>query len=139
MAKQNGREMLLAVWDGVSAYSVIAGITAKSLAINNNLIDVSTPDAATPANIIESESLAGIRSFSVSGDITFEDDAAFGLAEAAARANPPSEQFQITIPDYGTYTGTWFIESLEYSGDMEGAVLATISLKASGTITFATV
>lgn len=139
MAKQTGREMLLAIWDGVSAYRVIAGITAKTIGIGNNLIDVSTPDATTPANIVDTELMAGNRSFSISGDITFEDDAAFADLEAVAIANPPSENFRVTIPSLATYTGSFFVESLDLTGATEGAVTGSVSLKSSGLITRAAI
>jgi len=139
MTKQKGREMLLAISDGAAGFDVIAGITAKTLSINNNLVDVSTPNAAAPGDIIVSESQTGIRTFAVSGDIIFETTVEAGKVEATSRANPPSDQFQVTIPGYGTYTAVWMVESFEWSGEQEGAVQATISLKASGDITFAAV
>lgn len=139
MAKQNAREMLLGIWNGISAYTVIAGLTSKAITINNSLVDVTTPDATTPSNMLASESLAGIRSFTISGQLVFEDDTGFADLQAAALASPPSDQFQITIPNFGTYTGTFFVESLEHSADLEGGVGASVSLKGSGAIVFAVV
>ncbi len=138
MAEQKGREMLLEIWTG-SAYVAIAGITAKRLAFNNNLIDITTPNASTPGDRLDAKFMEGIHSMEVSGDIVFEDDAAFGALETVALAATPSEQFRLTIPSLATYTATMFVESLEYNGEMEGAVTATVSLKTSGVVTRAAI
>lgn len=136
MAKQKGREMILAIWDGVSAYSPIAGVTAKTIGINNNLIDVTTPNVASPGGKLWSESMEGITSLSISGELVFEDDAAFGLLHTKAIAATPSEQFEVDVANFGVYVGTFFVESLELSGGMEGAITASVSLKSSGAVTF---
>ena len=48
MAKQKGREMILEIWDGSSAYVAIAGLKTKGMTFGVNLVDVTTADAATP-------------------------------------------------------------------------------------------
>lgn len=140
MAKQLGRSFLLQVGDGAGseAFTTVAGINSKSITINNSAIDVTTPDATTPGGVLFASSLNGLKSVSVSGDGIFLDESAQEgrLNTIAMQANPVAN-FQIVIPDFGTYSGEFRITSFELGGETEGAVTFSISLESNGTITFA--
>ena len=46
------------------------------------------------------------------------------------------DNYQIIIPDLGSYTGAFQITSLEYSGEFNGEVTYSVSLESGGAITF---
>jgi len=139
MAKQLGRSFLLQVGDGASSeeFTTVAGINSKSITINNSAIDVTTPDATTPGGVLFASSLNGLKSVSVSGDGIFIDESAQEgrLNDVAMQADPVAN-FQLVVPDFGTYSGEFRITSFELGGETEGAVTFSISLESNGTITF---
>tara|TARA_R110000803_G_scaffold209576_1_gene279481 strand:- start:59 stop:487 length:429 start_codon:yes stop_codon:yes gene_type:complete len=142
MAKQLGRSLLLKISDGASpdVYTAFAGLNSKSLTINNSAIDVTTPDATTPGGVLFSASLNGLKSVSVSGDGIFLDEAAeeSRLNTVAMLADPVSS-FQILVPAFGTYTGSFRVVSFDFGGETEGAVTFSTSLESTGPIVFAAV
>ena len=139
MAKQLGRSFLLQVGDGASSeeFTTVAGINSKSITINNSAIDVTTPDATTPGGVLFASSLNGLKSVSVSGDGIFIDESAQEgrLNDVAMQADPVAN-FQLVVPDFGTYSGEFRITSFELGGETEGAVTFSISLESNGTISF---
>lgn len=138
MAKQLGRALLVKIGDGADpvVYSNLCGLNSKSLTINNSSIDVTTPDCTTPEGALYTETLAGLKNVSVSGDGFFEDSTAEARMNTVAMANDNSNDFEIVVPDFGTYAGTFRIASLEFGGETEGGVTYSLSLESSGTVTF---
>lgn len=134
MAKQKGRAFLLKISDGAAGFNAFAGLTSKSLTINNERIDTTTPDASTPEGIMWADSLDGVKSVSVSGDFTLVDEAAETRAITQAMGNGAEDSFEIVLPDVGTFAGTFAITSLEFGDD--GKVTGSISLESVGAITF---
>ena len=137
MAKQLGRSMLIKIdaADGLS-YLPLAGLNSKSLTINNNPIDVTTPDASTPGGVLWTELLDGVKNISVSGDGIFIDEAAELQLNAVAMASPPEDEFQIVVPSFGTFEGVFQVTSLDYGGETEGGQTFSLSLASNGAITF---
>jgi len=138
MAKQLGRAYLLKIGDGAGSevFSALAGINSKSLTINNSAIDVTTPDASSPAGALWAASLNGLKSMSISADGVFVDETAEARLNTVAMANDPIANFQIVVPDFGTYAGAFRVTSLDFGGDTEGGVTFSTSLESSGTCTF---
>ena len=73
MAKQLGRALLVKIDDGAGTLSNLCGLNSKSFTLNNSSIDVTTPDCTTPEGALWTETLAGLKNASVSGDGFFED------------------------------------------------------------------
>lgn len=138
MAKQVGRAMLVKIGDGADpeVFSNLCGLTSKSLTMNNSAIDVTTPDCTTPEGALWTETLAGVKNISISGDGLFEDSAAELRANTIAMANDNIVNMQVVVPDFGTYAGAFRIDSLEYGGAAEGGVTYSLSLGSSGVVTF---
>tara|TARA_R100000278_G_scaffold122897_1_gene110394 strand:+ start:2097 stop:2522 length:426 start_codon:yes stop_codon:yes gene_type:complete len=138
MAKQLGRSLLLKIGDGGGSevFSTLAGINSKTLTINNSAIDVTTPDASSPAGALFASSLNGLKSFAVSGDGVFLDETAEARMNTVAMAADPVANFQVIVPDFGTYAGEFRITSLEFGGETEGGVTFSVSLESNGTVTF---
>jgi TP901-1 family phage major tail protein len=140
MTKQLGRAMLVKIdaSDGLS-FLPLCGLNSKTFSINNSSIDVTTPDCTTPSGVMWSEVLDGVKSVSVSGDGIFVDEAAELQLEDVVMNSPPVDEFQVVIPDFGTFEGVFFVESLEFGGDSTGGATFSLSLVSSGEITFTAV
>jgi len=138
MAKQLGRALLVKIGDGEvsEAFSNLCGLNSKSLTINNSSIDVTTPDCTTPEGALWTETLAGLKNVSVSGDGFFEDSTAEARMNTVAMSNDNSCNFQIIVPDFGTYAAAFRISSVEFGGESEGGVTYSISLESTGAVTF---
>ena len=139
MAKQLGRSLLLKIGDGAEseAFTAFAGMNSKSLTINNTGIDVTTPDATTPGGALWAQSLNGLKSVSLSGDGIFLDESAQeGRLNTIAMQADPVANFEVVVPDFGTYAGEFRVTSLDFGGDTEGAVTFSASFESNGAVTF---
>lgn len=136
MAKQLGRALLVKIDDGTGTKNNLCGLNSKSLTINNSSIDVTTPDCTTPEGALYTETLAGLKNVSVSGDGFFEDSTAEARMNTVAMAADNSTTFEVVVPDFGTYAGTFRITSVEFGGETEGGVTYSLSLESSGEVTF---
>jgi TP901-1 family phage major tail protein len=54
-------------------------------------------------------------------------------------AADPEGNFEILIPDFGTYAGAFKITSLDFGGETEGGVTFSLSLESNGEVTFTAV
>ena len=133
MAKQKGRALLIKISDGSAGFTAFAGMTAKTLKINNERIDVTTPDATTPEGVMWRESLDGVKSVSVSGDATLVEDDSETRLMTQAMATAATDDFEVVIPGVGTFAGTFSIE-VEFAGD--GSVTFALTLESTGAVTF---
>ena len=138
MAKQLGRTFLLKAGDGQASetFNTLAGINSKSLTVNNSAIDVTTPDATTPGGKLWAQSLSGLKQVSVSGDGVFLDDTGEARLNTVAMSADPVANFEIVVPDFGTYAGEFRVTSLEFGGETEGGVTFSVSLESNGEVTF---
>ena len=140
MAKQLGRSLLIKIGDGAGseAFTAIAGLNSKSITINNSAIDVTPPDATTPGGALWASSLNGLKSMSISGDGIFLDESAQeGRLNTIAMQADPVANFELVVPDFGTYSGEFRVTSLEFGGETEGAATFSLSLESNGTVTYA--
>ena len=120
------------------AFTAIAGLNSKSITINNSAIDVITPDATTPGGALWASNLNGLKSMSISGDGIFLDESAQeGRLNTIAMQADPVANFELVVPDFGTYSGEFRVTSLEFGGETEGAATFSLSLESNGTVTYA--
>jgi len=138
MAKQLGRALLVKIGDGEASevFSNLCGLNSKSLTINNSSIDVTTPDCTSPEGALWTETLAGLKNVSVSGDGFFEDSTTEARMNTVAMAADNVANFQVVVPDFGTYAGAFRLTSVEYGGETEGGVSYSLSLESTGVVTF---
>ena len=138
MAKQLGRAPLVKIGDGEvsETFANLCGLNSKSITINNSSIDVTTPDCTTPEGALWTQTLAGLKNVSVSGDGYFEDSVTEARMNTVAMSADNACNFQIVIPDFGTYAGSFRISSLEFGGESEGGVTYSLSLESNGAVTF---
>ena len=98
-------------------------------------VDITNKDSGGNKTLLAN---GGIHSMSVSGSGVFTDAAVEENLRAAMNGTTFSN-FQILLPDFGTYTGAFNVTSLEYAGEYNGEVTYSLSLESSGAITYATV
>lgn len=138
MAKAKGRAFLIKIGDGAGpeVFTAFAGLTAKSLKINNERIDVTTPDPINPEGAFWRETLDGVKSISMSGDGTLVDNAQEARLIAIAMSAAAEANFEVIVPLVGTFTGAFSVD-VEYGGDDKGTF--AMSLESTGAITFVAV
>jgi TP901-1 family phage major tail protein len=82
------------------------------------------------------ETLAGLKNVSVTGDGFFEDSATEARMNAVAMNADSKANFQVVVPDFGSYGGAFRITSLEFGGETEGGVTYSLSLESTGAVEF---
>jgi TP901-1 family phage major tail protein len=137
MAAQKGSALLLKIGDGASpeAFTTIGGLRSTSITLNDEAVDVTTKDSSSLRALLAN---GGVQTISISGSGVFTDAASETTLRGKFGASSFSN-FQVIIPDFGTYTGAFMVASLEYAGEYNGEVTYSVTLESSGTITFATV
>lgn len=137
MAAQKGRSLLMKIGDGASpeAFTTIGGMRSTSIAINDEMVDVTNKDSGTNRTLLAQ---GGIMSMSVSGSGVFTDSASETTLRGKMNASS-NTNYQFLVPDFGTYTGAFQLTSLEYAGEYNGEVTYSFTFESDGAITFATV
>lgn len=134
MAAQKGSALLLKIGSGSPvSYTTIGGLRSTSITMNDEPVDITNKDSAGVRTLLAQ---GGVSSMSVSGSGVFLDGASDATVRSAFAASSFSS-YQIVIPDFGTYTGTFMIASLEYAGEYNGEVTYSITLESSGAVSFA--
>jgi len=137
MAAQKGSALLMKIGNGGSpeAFTTIAGMRSTSISMNDEVVDITNKDSARARAILPQ---AGVNSMTVSGSGVFLDSASEatleGKFDSATLGN-----YQFLVPDFGTYTGSFMLTSLEYAGEFNGEVTYSFTFESNGAITFATV
>lgn len=134
MTAQKGSEFLLKIGDGggPETFATVGGFRENTFRINNEIIDTTSKDSGGKRQLLAG---GGIQIMAASGNGVFVDDAAFTTVHTAVLANTINN-WQIIVPDFGTYEGPFQINSLEFSGGYKGEQTYTISLESAGTVTF---
>jgi len=144
MAAQKGLDLLLKI-DISSTYTTVGGLRSTSITMNEESVDATSKDSLGSRTLLAG---GGVQSVSVSGSGIFTDSAAEVAVRAAyaAQANTTNgstgqtaafPNFQVIVPDLGTFTGAFQITSLEYAGEYNGEATYSISLESAGFTTFA--
>ncbi|MEM1375873.1 MAG: phage tail tube protein [Pseudomonadota bacterium] len=131
----NGRELIIKVTDGASAFNTVCVTEARSLTINNNMIDISKPDCANPANKLVYAAQHGMQRVSFQGDGAFVNNAAKKRVMGNA-LNQTTEAYQVIIPGWGTLQGDAQLETAGFNGAKEGELQASFTATFTGAITF---
>lgn len=130
MTQQKGRLLLLKRGDGggSESFATVCGFTTRTLRISNNEVDVTVPDCATPGNKVLAETAYGIQTLEFSGDGKFTSDSGH-LDFANDTLDQATGNYQVVVPGWGTFTGAVFIGSYEPSGETEGNMEFSCSIK----------
>ncbi len=133
MAAQLGQNMLLKVKKD-SLFLTVAGLKAREIEFNMAPVDITDSDSA--GRWRELLSGGGVRKARLSGEGIFRD----ASADAQIRSlffDGETNDWQITLPDFGRLEGSFIINSLSYAGKFDGEVTWHMQLESSGEISFA--
>lgn len=135
MAAQKGVGVLLKIGDGggTETFATIGGARTVEMSFNNQPVDATSASSTGQWRQLLDE--AGILSMDATFDGVFQDDAPYDDLRTDAFART-LRNFQIVIPDYGTFAGAFIIASLTTGGAHDGEVTFRISLQSGGQVTF---
>lgn len=130
-----GRELVIAKSNGAGGYDAICVTEQRSLSINNELIDITKPNCASPGSRLVSMMHYGLQKMSFSGSGAFVNQAAVKdfIADAV---NQVTNEYQIDVPGVGTFTGDALIATTDFSGDKTNELQKSFSCEMSGNVTF---
>lgn len=137
MAAQKGSALLMKIGNAGSpeAFTTIGGMRSTSIALNDEAVDVTNKDSGRARTLLAQ---GGVNSLTVSGSGVFTDSASEatlkGKFDISAFTN-----YQFLVPDFGTFTGSFMLASLEYAGEFNGEATYSFTFESTGAITFATV
>ena len=132
MAKFKGSDFLLQRKVSAGVYATIGALKSNSLSFNNEAVDVTTKTDSKWRQLLEG---AGIKSMEVSGQGIVDDTSAFVAFMADAIAQTIGE-YKLISGDGSTFVGNFQINSIERSGEYNGAEQFTTSLASAGDITY---
>lgn len=133
MAAQAGKDMLLKISDGAGGFTTVAGLRARTIALNARTVDAT--DADSTGRWRELLAGAGVKSAAVSGTGVFRDAASDALIREAFFSQA-AETWHLIVPDFGTLEGPFLVAALEYAGEHEGEASFALSLASAGEVTF---
>lgn len=129
MGKRSGTDCLLYVIIS-STPTLIAGLTGNTMSVNGEMIDVTTKDSKSWREL-----LAGVRSWSMSGDGAFDDAAAYGfndLFDAFSLKDRLLVRFSFEESGLPYYEGYAYLASLEQTAPLEDKITFTFTLEGDG-------
>ena len=137
MAAQQGLAMLLKRGDAASpeVFTTISGGRADTLSLNKGTIDITDKASANRWRVL----LGGaLKNCNVAHSGIFTD----GASEESLRADffgSTLHNYQVLIPNFGTFTGAFVVTNYEWTGENEDGVTYSCTLDSAGEITFASV
>lgn len=133
MAAQKGSSLLIKIGAGSpETFTTVGGLRSTSIALNDEAVDVTTMDSSNQRELLAN---GGIQTVSISGSGVFTDAASESTLRTAFGASSFSN-YQVIVPDFGTYEGAFMVASLEYSGEYNGEVTYSVTLESSGAVSF---
>ncbi|GAA0609720.1 phage major tail protein, TP901-1 family [Brevundimonas kwangchunensis] len=133
MAVQKGRDILLKIAGAGGGFVTVAGLRARTIALNARTVDATDGDSA--GRWRELLAGAGVKSAAVSGQGIFRDAEADALIREAFFSQA-AQTWRLIVPDFGQLEGRFLVSALEYAGEHEGEATFAISLASAGEITF---
>tara|TARA_Y100000361_G_C11155922_1_gene344128 strand:- start:2161 stop:2568 length:408 start_codon:yes stop_codon:yes gene_type:complete len=134
MAAQKGSALLLKIGNGGSpeTFTTVGGLRSTEISLSDETVDVTNKDSSGNRTLLAD---AGIASVSISGSGVFTD-AASETALKNAWNSATLSNYQVIIPDFGTYEGAFQVTALSYAGEFNGEVTYSVTLESSGAISF---
>jgi TP901-1 family phage major tail protein len=133
MAAQRGKDMLLKIEGAPGVFATVAGLRARTIALNARTVDATDADSA--GRWRELLGGAGVKSAAVSGQGVFRDAASDALIREAFFAQE-ARTWRLIVPDFGVLEGPFLVAALEYAGEHEGEASFAMSLASAGEVTF---
>jgi TP901-1 family phage major tail protein len=133
MGAQRGKDILLKIESEGGAFTTVAGLRARTIALNARTVDATDGDSA--GRWRELLAGAGVRSAAVNGQGVFRDAASDALIREAFFSQT-ARTWRLIVPDFGQLEGPFLVAALEYAGEHEGEATFAISLASAGEIAF---
>ena len=133
MSAQRGKDILLKIESEAGGFITVAGLRARTIALNARTVDATDGDSA--GRWRELLSGAGVRSAAVNGQGVFRDAASDALIREAFFSQS-ARTWRLIVPDFGQLEGRFLVAALEYAGEHEGEATFAISLASAGEIAF---
>lgn len=133
MGAQRGKDILLKIESEGGGFATVAGLRARTIALNARTVDATDGDSA--GRWRELLSGAGVRSAAVTGQGVFRDAASDALIREAFFSQA-ARTWRLIVPDFGQLEGPFLVAALEYAGEHEGEATFAISLASAGEIAF---
>lgn len=124
-----GRDLRIKYDPGTGAV-LVAGARTDSLSISNTSIDITDKDDAGVITLLDEVGTKGL-SASMSG--VLKDSTLIALADGAG-TGAALHDFVIEVGSLRTYTGSFFIDSFEVTGEQEDAATFSMSITSSGAV-----
>lgn len=133
MAKNNGRAFLLKIEDPANAgtYVTVGGCIGTTVAGSSESVDITTKDDAGIRKLGQGY---GMKSFSISANGLFDDDAGFNHMQTHFN-NDTHANFKVINEDSESWTGLFQITQLQREGADKSAESFSVTLESAGTIT----
>ncbi len=126
MAEASGRDLVIKFGDPVAA---VATVRSKSVAINNERIDITTDDSA---GWQEGLAEAGLRSVEIQVSGLVSGD----TLRAAAYGTDPQIAVEVEFPDTATLEGNFLITGYTESGESADAVEFEATFASNNAVTY---
>lgn len=133
MAAQRGRDILLKIEDTPGVYVTVAGLRARTIALNARTVEITDGDSA--GRWRELLAGGGVKSAAVSGQGVFRDAASDALIREAF-FDQTARRWRLIVPDFGQLEGPFLVAALEYAGEHEGEASFALSLASAGEVSF---
>jgi TP901-1 family phage major tail protein len=137
MAAQQGKALLMKIGNAASpeVFTTIGGMRSNTLTMNDEMVDITNKDSAGARTILAQ---GGVNSITIAGSGVFTDSASETTLKGKFNVSALTN-YQFLVPNFGTFTGSFMLTSLEYAGEYNGEVTYSFTFESSGAITFATV
>ncbi len=127
--------MVIKIGDGggPETFSDLLGLRTKSFNMNAETIDIT--DSESVNHFRELLTGAGVKSVSLSGAGVFKD----ASVDATLRTDyfvGTLRNFQVIIPDFGTFEGAFQITTLNYAAEHNSEVTFDVAMESSGEPSF---
>jgi TP901-1 family phage major tail protein len=134
MAKYCGKDFLIQISAGGSpeTWTTVAGMRASSMTLNGETVDVTDKDDQPWKTTLAGCGILSM-SASMSGHIT---DSATVATLVNALMNRTATRFKLVSGKADYFTGSFRVTSMERNGEYNGAEQYSVSLEATGTITY---
>ena len=133
MSAQMGKDLLLKIDDGTSAFVAVAGLRTRRLALNTDAVDITHAESA--GRWRELLAGAGVKRASVAGTGLFKDASSDALIRQVF-FDSLIRNWQVIVPSFGIIAGPFQISSLDYRGEHAGEVTFELALESAGALTF---
>lgn len=134
MAVQKGVSALLKIdTTGLGVFADVGGARVVGASFNNQPVDATS--AASTGQWRQLVDAAGIISMDISFSGVFQDDSQDTLLDTKFRGRLLTD-FQVVVPDFGTYEGSFIITNYSFNGSHDDVVTFELALQSGGEITF---